>query len=122
MTTTIVFIHGVTVRKDRFSRLLTSMRFGVCLSNPDVDVAGRYRGDLASLEDYRGLAIPHDGSRGLGDASEAPWWEDPLAGLRTLRDGDGFGAAARTRAAAGARGAAQPGPRLGASHGAAAAG
>jgi len=24
MTTTIVFIHGVTVRKDRFSRLLTA--------------------------------------------------------------------------------------------------
>jgi hypothetical protein len=30
------------------------------------------------------------GPGALGDASEAPWWEDPLAGLRTLRDGDGL--------------------------------
>lgn len=99
MATTVVFVHGITVRKPRFDRLLTSVRFGVCPQNEDVFVTGCYWGGVASVDDFCARSVPSRGrgTRGLdvpratevGD-SGGSWWDDPLAGLRTLRDTDGL--------------------------------
>src|SRR5262245_22238525 len=90
--TTVVFVHGITVRRDRFSRLLTSLRYGLCLSHNDVEVKGCYWGDLAAIDEFHGIPLPSSahGTRGVGDDpfADQGWWADPLGGLRKLRDAE----------------------------------
>ncbi len=91
MTTTVVFVHGITVREQRYERMLRRIRYGLCLSRDDVVVAGCYWGDLATPPDFRGVSIPsaRRGTRGPdGPDPDPSWWEDPLGGLRDLRDAE----------------------------------
>lgn len=87
----VVFVHGITVREDRFARLLKSVRYGLFFAQVDADVKGCYWGDLAAIDEFRGASIPpyRRGTRGLDDDPADPsWLEDPLIGLRQLQDAE----------------------------------
>ena|SRR5689334_15498534 len=89
MSVSVVFVHGITVREDRFARLLRSVRFGLLLAGAEVDVKGCYWGDIAAIDKFPGLSIPsyRHGARGVAaDPADPSWLEDPLGGLRRLRD------------------------------------
>jgi len=96
----VVFIHGITVREDRFRRLLKSVRYGLFFARAVAEVKGCYWGDIPGSSLYRGLSVPSygRGSRGIGDSAsgdgtaDGSWLEDPLAGLRELRDADDMNA------------------------------
>jgi hypothetical protein len=96
----LVFVHGITVRRDRFDRLLDDVRDGFAAAGSRQKVTGCYWGDLGRSPRYSGASIPGflDGRRGLDDrkptrevagsatAMEALLLEDPLAELVGLRD------------------------------------
>jgi hypothetical protein len=99
----LVFVHGITVRRDRFDRLLGDVRDGLATAGSELAVTGCYWGDLGRSPRYSGASIPGflDGRRGLDDrqpirevagsamAMEALLLEDPLAELVGLRDPGG---------------------------------
>lgn len=88
MAASMIFVHGITVREDRFARLLTSVRWGLFFARAHVTVKGCYWGDIAAIDEFRGRSIPAygHGARGLDDPAVSSWLEDPLGGLRQLRD------------------------------------
>jgi hypothetical protein len=96
----IVFIHGITVRLDRFHRLLGSVKRGFVDSGCHLEVSGCYWGDLGRSESYTGMSIPGfgEGVRGVGhtrsladtSALSMLLLEDPLAELTDLRDTEDF--------------------------------
>jgi hypothetical protein len=92
----LVFVHGVTVCRDRFDRLLGDVR----TAGSKLAVTGCYWGDLGRSPGYSGASIPGflDGRRGLDDrqpprdevagsatAMQALLLEDPLAEPRPKR-------------------------------------
>jgi hypothetical protein len=96
---TVIFVHGITVRRDRFGRLLSDVREG--LENADCrhSVTGFYWGDLGRSDHYAGRTVPgaHSGRRGIrgdetakepapGQGPEPPDLVAPLAELVRLRD------------------------------------
>jgi hypothetical protein len=99
-----VFVHGVTVRQDRFASLLDTVKGGLQDVRPDFHVEGCYWGDLASSLRYGGASIPGylEGTRAVAglaaaaavDAHEpqllALLIDDPLVELRMLRDQEAF--------------------------------
>jgi hypothetical protein len=97
----IIFIHGITVRLDRFNRLLESVKHGFTDSGCPLEVSGCYWGDLGRSESYTGISIPGigEGLRGIGETrslADTPallmlLLEDPLAELADLRDAEAFG-------------------------------
>jgi hypothetical protein len=98
----IVFLHGITVREERFQRLVQTVRDGLALAGCSLGVTGFYWGDLGRSPRYRGASIPGftAGHRALGppegraDSSSALLMlllEDPLAELTDLRDESEFG-------------------------------
>jgi Thioesterase domain len=96
----IVFIHGITVRRDKFQRLLADVGEGCASAGCALDVTGCYWGDLGRSEGYTGASIPGflDGTRGLGRGESgsrdagllAVLLEDPVAELSSLRDAEEF--------------------------------
>jgi hypothetical protein len=123
----VVFVHGVTVRRERFEALLPQVCDG--LNRSGLPVEGFFWGDLASALRFDGASIPGflRGARALPDVDlarvAAPergrvmplLLDDPYLELIALKDatdfdpaGRGFrpppaGVAARNRALAGAR-------------------
>jgi pimeloyl-ACP methyl ester carboxylesterase len=96
----IVFVHGITVRRDRFERLVADVREGCAGAGSALDVNGCYWGDLGRSAGYTGASIPGfaAGTRGLGGVASgsrdagllAVLLEDPLAELSDLRDVEEF--------------------------------
>jgi hypothetical protein len=96
----LIFVHGITVRRERFDRLLKSVVNGFHETGCGLAVSGCYWGDLGRSPSYTGVSIPgfSAGVRGIGMAEavqrEAPLMtllvEEPLAELADLRDGEEF--------------------------------
>ncbi|MGW0542874.1 thioesterase domain-containing protein [Streptomyces griseoincarnatus] len=99
----ILFIHGITVRQERFNALLGDVTkgFAAVSTTAVMPVKPCFWGDLGRPESYTGATIPGfvAGARTLGVAlptdSEvgllAVLLEDPLAELAGLRDYEDFG-------------------------------
>jgi hypothetical protein len=98
-----LFIHGVTIRRDRFERLLDDVRKGFSQAGSREEVSGCYWGDLGRSERYTGASIPGlaVGRRAAVPGAAADWTaaetailglllEDPLAELAALRDPGGL--------------------------------
>lgn len=93
----IIFVHGITVREDRFDRLLTDVISGFGQAGSGGAVAGCYWGDLGRHPGYRGASIPgfDPGRRALEEEFSGreriyPLLLDPLAELVALRDPEEF--------------------------------
>ncbi|MFF3400414.1 alpha/beta fold hydrolase [Streptomyces sp. NPDC002659] len=93
----ILFIHGITVRQERFEHLLGDVRAGFDeVTDARIPVNGCYWGDLGRSGSYDGRSIPGFtvGARELGDEVSpyshpgllAVLLEDPSAELAGLRD------------------------------------
>jgi hypothetical protein len=54
----IVFLHGITVREERFQHLVQTVRDGLALAGCSLGVTGFYWGDLGRSPGYRGVSIP----------------------------------------------------------------
>jgi hypothetical protein len=97
----LVFVHGITVRQDRFERLLSDVRDGFSDAGSPLAVSGCYWGDLGRSAGYSGASIPGflAGTRGIGTGALPEGdaallmvlLEDPLAELVGLRDAQEFG-------------------------------
>lgn len=91
----IVFIHGVTVRRERYYDLLTQVRQELGSRRSELQVEGAYWGDLGSALTFGGASIPgfrKAGARSALDAGSADevelvsvLIEDPLVELESLR-------------------------------------
>ena len=68
MQMTLIFIHGITVRRERFDRLLKSVVNGFQEAGYGLAVSGCYWGDLGRSPSYTGASIPEFslGARGIG--------------------------------------------------------
>ncbi len=97
----LVFVHGITVRQDRFGRLLQDVQDGFSNAGSRLTVSGCYWGDLGRSVGYTGASIPGflAGTRAI-DVGAAPQGdaallmvllENPLAELVGLRDAQEFG-------------------------------
>ena len=92
----LIFVHGITVRRDRFDRLLQSIVDGFSDAGCTLPVSGCYWGDLGRSPGYTGASIPgfSAGVRSAGTqelvsgqaALLTLLLEDPLAELADLRD------------------------------------
>ena len=97
----LVFVHGITVRQDRFERLLGDVRDGFSEAGSPLAVSGCYWGDLGRSASYSGASIPRflAGTRAIGTVAPPQGdaallmvlLEDPLAELVGLRDAQEFG-------------------------------
>ena len=93
-----VFVHGVTVRKDRYESLLVTVRKGLLDVQNDLTVEGFFWGDVASALRFGGASIP--GFMAGVRAIEMPADEraqlmvllldDPYLELRILKDAEEF--------------------------------
>ena len=54
----LIFVHGITVRRERFDRLLQSVVNGFGDAGCALSVFGCYWGDLGRSPDYAGASIP----------------------------------------------------------------
>lgn len=97
----VIFVHGVTVRKDRFERLLETVRDGLTGERNDLSVEGYFWGDEASSLRFGGASIPGflEGARAIGEAKisqdersqlMALLLDDPYLELRVLKDTQEF--------------------------------
>lgn len=91
MCMAILFVHGITVRRERFEQLLRFVQQGVAGLRTDIQVHGCYWGDLASPLVFRGASVPgfQRGTRApIDSASDVSpdWVDDPLAPFIALRD------------------------------------
>lgn len=97
----LIFVHGITVRRDRFDRLLESVVDGFSGAGCTLPVSGCYWGDLGRSSAYTGVTIPGFsgdvraiGELGVVSGLEALLTlllEDPLAELADLRDAEELG-------------------------------
>lgn len=97
----LIFVHGITVRRERFDRLLQSIVDGFGDAGCVLPVSGCYWGDLGRSPGYTGATIPgfSAGVRSAGTqelvsgqaALLTLLLEDPLAELADLRDTQEFG-------------------------------
>ncbi len=97
----LIFVHGITVRRERFDRLLQSVAHGFGDAGCALSVSGCYWGDLGRSPDYTGASIPgfSAGVRSAGKPEEISGQaalltlllEDPLAELADLCDAQEFG-------------------------------
>jgi hypothetical protein len=97
----LVFVHGITVRRDRFKRLLHDVQDGFRDAGSQLKVTGCFWGDLGRSAGYTGASIPGSlaGTRGIDEASPPHadaallmvLLESPLAELASLRDAQEFG-------------------------------
>jgi hypothetical protein len=97
----LIFVHGITVRRDRFERMVQDVRDGFRDAGSKQVVSGCYWGDLGRSASYSGASIPGfaGGTRAIGgDVSSQGdaallmlLLEDPLTELRGLRDSQEFG-------------------------------
>ena len=96
----LIFIHGITVRQDRFDRLLQSIAAGFSGAGCSLSVSGCYWGDLGRSPEYIGASIPgFSGVRAAREPETADGQgalltlllENPLAELADLRDRQEFG-------------------------------
>jgi hypothetical protein len=97
----IVFVHGITVRKDRFQGLLDAVSRGFHVTQPHLPIVGFYWGDMASALRYGGASIPGflEGAR-AAEVAEGPMTDarqilmllvdDPYLELRLLKDKEEF--------------------------------
>src|SRR3712207_3671792 len=105
-TMTIVFVHGITVRRDRLDRLLSDVKQGLRRADCGNTVAAVYWGDLGRSDGYSGRTVPgsHAGQRGIQDvesvimppadvffdAKDGDLLFTPIAELAGLRDPTAF--------------------------------
>lgn len=96
----VVFVHGVSVGKERFDELLPTVRQGITGRMANISVEGFFWGNLATSLRYRGASIPGflEGTRALEKAVvdrtalahpgqlAALLLDDPYLELVTLRD------------------------------------
>src|SRR6185503_8847393 len=96
-----VFVHGITVREDRFNELLKRVRSGFTKRRADAVVDGFYWGDMASSLRYDGASIPgfisekrafDDWVATTGDETQLAMLllDEPLLELRLVRDAEDF--------------------------------
>src|SRR6266545_2887233 len=102
-----IFVHGVTVRQERYEQLLAAVKQGVSGVSPEISVDGFYWGDRGSSLHYGGSSIPGFGAgrRAVLEAAVEPArltpqgqllalaLADPLAELQALKDPQEFNAA-----------------------------
>lgn len=97
----LIFVHGITVREERFSRLLGSVRSGFLKQRPSLVVEGFYWGNMASSLRYGGASIPGflGGTRAIDQAMAAVTdarqlsmllLDDPLLEFNLLKDIEDF--------------------------------
>lgn len=97
----VVFVHGITVRKDRFDTLLQTVKNGFKNERNDFVINGYYWGDNASELNFGGASIPGflEGRRAIADTGGtmsdpkqlvALLLDDPYLELRILKDQDDF--------------------------------
>jgi hypothetical protein len=97
----VIFVHGITVRQERFPTLLDSVRKGLSKQRNDLVVEGFYWGDMASSLRYSGASIPGflEGARAvelaqgaLADETQLSMLllDEPLLELRLLKDVEDF--------------------------------
>lgn len=97
----LVFVHGITVRRDRFERMIQDVQNGFRDAGSGLTVSGCYWGDLGRSASYKGTSIPGflAGTRAIGGEMSPQGdaallmvlLEDPLAELRGLHDSEEFG-------------------------------
>jgi len=100
-----IFVHGVTVRQERFDTILRKVTNEMSSVRPGMHVDGFYWGDRATSPTFRGLSIPELSSESDGDvrkkattpegvAGEGERWalllEDPNVELIAIRDRQKF--------------------------------
>jgi hypothetical protein len=96
----IVFVHGITVRHERFKRLLHDVQGGFVDAGSELKVTGCFWGDLGRSAAYTGASVPgfFTGIRAVDETAVQQGsaallmvlLENPLAELVGLRDADGF--------------------------------
>ena len=96
-----IFLHGITVRQDRFLDLLESVRAGFNSAHHVQQVEGFYWGDRATSHRYRGASIPvlDQGARAIDARLESIEGskqmsilliDEPLLELDVLKDAEEF--------------------------------
>lgn len=100
----LIFVHGVSVRKDRFDELLPTVREGIVSRLANISVEGFYWGGMASSLRYQGASIPGflEGVRAIegvvtnraalvhSEQVAILLLEDPYLELVALRDAEEF--------------------------------